>query len=129
LIVSPRDVGKWDGTKSAGAASLDCDWRADQDHVVVAEEGGVLERGVGSGNFGEEGFHLAGGGEGDDEAAGAVADTGPGVRDVAGSEEGVAGVEVVTLVADLGDEFAFEDVEELVLVWVYVAGGPPRWWL
>ena len=74
------------------------------------------------GDFVEERLHLAGGGEDDDHLAGAVADAGPDVRDVAGADDGVAGVECEALAADLGDELAFEDVEGLVLVGMDVKG-------
>ncbi len=88
-----------------------------------AEESGVLRRrGVRGGDLVEEWLHLAGGGEGDDHLAGAVADAGPDVRDVAGSADGVAGVEVEALAADLGDELTFEDVEGLVLMGMDVEG-------
>jgi hypothetical protein len=103
-------------------ARLDREWRTEQLHVVVAEESGVLKKSVGGGDLREERLHLAGGSEGDDQLAGAVADAGPDVRDVAGGEDGVAGVEVEALAADLGDELAFEDVEGFVLVGVDVKG-------
>src|SRR5271170_6768594 len=102
---------------------LDLEWRAEEFHVVGAEESGVLRRrSLRGGDFVEEWLHLAGGGEDDDHLAGAVADAGPDVRDVAGGDDGVAGVEVEALAADLGDELAVEDVEGLVLVGMDVEG-------
>lgn len=89
---------------------------------MVAEERGILKRSAGGGDLSEERLHLTCGGEGDDHLAGAVADAGPDVREVAGGADGVAGVEVEALASDLGDELAFEDVEGFVLVGVDVEG-------
>ena len=101
---------------------LDRERRTEQLHVVVTEESGVLKGSVGGGDLREERLHLTCGGEGDDQLAGAVADAGPDVRDIAGGDDRVAGVEVEALAANLGDEFAFEDVEGFVLMGMDVKG-------
>jgi hypothetical protein len=109
-------VGSW------RVALLDRERRTEQLHVVVTEESGVLKESVGGGDLREERLHLAGGREGDDQLAVAVADARPDVRDVAGGDDRVAMVEVEALATNLGDEFAFEDVEGFVLVRMDVKG-------
>jgi hypothetical protein len=102
---------------------LDSEGRAEQLHVELVEEGGVLcDHGVGFADLTEEGFHLACGRERDEQLSRAVADEGPGVGHVSGAEDGVAGVEGQALVTDLREELAFENVEPLVLMRVHVAG-------
>ena len=70
----------------------------------------------------EEGLHLAGGRERDEDSAEALAGEEPAVRDLAGGEEGVAGDEDRANAAYLHDELSFEDVEPLVLMEVHVEG-------
>jgi hypothetical protein len=70
----------------------------------------------------EELFHTACRGVGDEESSGRFADEGEGVGHVARTEAGVAGFEVVKLVANLDDVFAFEDIEPLVFDGMDVEG-------
>jgi hypothetical protein len=70
----------------------------------------------------EELFHATCRGVGDEESSGRFADEGEGVGDVARAEDGVAGFEVMKLVAHLNDVFAFEDVEPLVFDGMEVEG-------
>jgi hypothetical protein len=87
------------------------------------EESGILrDHGVGFADATEEGFHLACGGEGDEQLSGAAAGEGPGVRQISGGEDGVAGVEGAAFGADFDEELAFEGVEPLVLMGMDVAG-------
>ena len=70
----------------------------------------------------EELFHTACRGIGDEESPGRLADEGEGVGYVARAEDGVAGFEMVKLVAHLDDVFAFEDIEPLVFDGMEVEG-------
>lgn len=90
---------------------------------MAGEEGGVVEGGGGIlFRDAEEVFHLASGGEGDEQVAGLFAGDGEGVGDVAGAEDGVAGMEGDALAGDLEKEFAFHDVKVLFLGVVEVQG-------
>jgi hypothetical protein len=62
----------------------------------------------------EELFHTTCGSVSDEESSGRFPDEGEGVRHVARAKDGVAGFEVMQLVAHLDDVFAVEDVEPLV---------------
>jgi hypothetical protein len=110
------------GSGQTVAGELDRERWPEQHHIVVAEQGGVLERGVGRGNLIEERFYLACWREGDDHLPGAVTDTGPDMRDVSGSEDRVSGMEVVTLAADFRDVVSLEYVEQLVLMRMQMEG-------
>ena len=58
--------------------------RADEDHIVLAEElRSIGWRGIGSGGFAEEGLHFSSWGIGDEHAAGPGADGGIGMGDFA----------------------------------------------
>lgn len=71
--------GSWKGVELAGRGGLDGERWAEEFHVVLAEEGCVLEGSVGLGDVFEEGLHFAGGGEGDEESSGSAGDAGEGV--------------------------------------------------
>ena len=94
----------------------------DENHVVVAEEVGVPGGRVGSHGDAEEGLHLAGGSEGDEHAAGIGVASAKGVGDAAGTDDGFAGHELFTDITDLEGDFAFEDVEVLLLAEMNVQG-------
>jgi hypothetical protein len=103
-------------------AESDGEGRADQDHVIGGEESLVLcWCCLSLRDFVEEGLNFACGGEGEKELAAALADEGPDVGDIARCEDGVARVEGEALVADLGDELSFENVEPLILMEMEVA--------
>jgi hypothetical protein len=104
--------------------ALDGEGWADELHVELAEEGGILrDHRVGLADSTEERFHLARRGEGDEKPSGTVAGEGPGVGKVSGGEDGVARAQGAAFGADLDEELAFESVEPLVLMRMDVA----RW--
>ena len=77
---------------------------------------------IGCGRDTEEWLHFAGGGEGDEHAAGLGVAAGKGVRNTAGTDNRFAGDELFADVSDLKYNLALEDVEILFLSDVVVEG-------
>ena len=69
----------------------------------------------------KEGFHFVGGSEGDENFAGSVTGEGPGVRDFARGENGIAGFQMEAVGADFQDVLSFDCVKPFVFVVVQVA--------
>ena len=78
--------------------------------------------GAESGCVAEEPLHLAGRGEDDQHAGGCGANRSEGMRDSARAEDRFSGFELYSSVANLKKDFAFDDVEPLILFEVEMNG-------
>jgi len=87
---------------------------------VFAEEVGGPGGGIGAHGDAEEGLHFAGGGKGDEHAAGMGIAAGKGVGNAARTDDGFTRPERLAYAAYLKGNLAFEDVEVLFLVEVVV---------
>ncbi len=106
----------------AGDESAGGERGAEQLHAVAGEQSRIALGGTGLFGGAEEVFHLAGGGEGNEQVAGRVAGIGEGMRQVARTEDRIAGVEWDALIANLDKEFPLHDVEVFLLGVVDVEG-------